>query len=498
MEKLFQPRKGDAVGDVVYVQLGRRGDIVNILPLMLDCVQSGNKVYCLVHSEFVSVLDAVTYVTPIVWEGSQIDIKGACDFIKEKMPSAKVYASQISGAFEPCHIPFRNFALEGWHRAGGKLGDYHRFPLEFDAPRNKVLRTSTTRIGIAIAGYSSEFARGNEFKTWLKHSVGDSAEIVDLDQPLNHVKDLIPLVESCDFCILNDSLPLHISYAFQMGVIAILRSVKASKSMDEASWSSTEPRRHWIAAMYQEECLTNVGRTRIASILEDFLGVKIQDYKPTIVQVVDLYPPNDPEEHRRMERAKDSWDRQKVLDGHWGTWQHQRTRSSKDFKDSRDLPFLKDMLDQAANRGDIAVLTNSDTIVHPDAGEVIRERCNPCCYSARSDITRSGDVIGTYKGVDLIAVQSWWWKQNRNKYPDLLLGCEGWDAIIWMWFDEVNSKARIEPPIISHEIHASFWNQPENHIDNIGQRYNRALTTLWMIENGKQHYFGSGNCLVNV
>lgn len=482
--------------DTIFIQPGRRGDIVNILPLMQARAQAGEHVYCVVHAEFADVLRAVTYVTPIIWDGSSADVAGATDFARAIMPAATVIASQVNGAAEPCPIRFRNFALENWYRAGGKLGDYHRLPLVLDAPRRSIPRTGRIRIGVATGGVSSPFPEGLAFLRWLERAVGNAADVIHLDgEQLPSAIDLIPLIESCDVCILNDSLPLHFSYAIKKPVVAILRSTRRYKKAQDASWDSTEPRDHWVLAMPQEECLTNVGKSRIASVLQDLLGITLNDVQPLIVQCVDWYKARDPDERRRMERARDSWDRQSVLDGHWKLHEHRARpgRTSRDeLGDSRTLPFIKDMIDAACADSDIGVITNSDIILDENAGQIIREKCTPCCYSARIDITRQGSEIAPYGGVDLIAFRSDWWREHRDEYPDFLLGCEGWDAVIWMW---LGPEARLSP-MIRHEIHRPFWSRSENHIDNMGQRYNRALATLWMIKNGKQNKFGKGNCLI--
>lgn len=490
-----------------FIQLGRYGDICNILPLCKERADAGNRVSVYVRPEFADLLEVVSYVHPVVWNGPTESVRSAYEHAKDHQYH-EVFATQIYANFTKPTKRYENFTLEQWGRAGNREQLYHQLPLVFDrrddygerlAISKLIPRTTKPILGHCLSGFSSPFDESGKFAAWLVEEFGDEYEIVDLcKEQLPAVHHLLGPMESCSVLICSDSLPLHLSYAVGRPVIAL--------HADRDSYYHSEPRKHWLASMTYKRANDNKGKYELISILKHC--EKYEAAEP-ITHVVDWFEPQDPEHRRRLEESRTTWQRLAEVDKYWATIYPTLSRSSKDLGDSRSCPFIRDLLDSAAEvaGSGIVVLTNSDSRLTEDAGEMIRRKLGrgPCCYSKRVDIdkgesgfTQSWEMSGrsAYLGLDLFACRGDWWKQHRDEYPDFLSSSEGWDGVLRFLFDRHNPASELMPPVVFHEAHANFWSRPENVLDSMGQRWNRAQATIWMMKNGKSHLFGKGACLI--
>jgi hypothetical protein len=160
-------------------------------------------------------------------------------------------------------------------------------------------------------------------------------------------------------------------------------------------------------------------------------------------------------------------------------------RSSKDIGDSRELPFVKDMIDRAISlhKPDAIIITNADInffhgcpykidwgLQHNEA--IFSKRIN---FPAPMEHVKYETDIPNGReeeyGIDLMGFKVRWWNEVKDYYPDLLLGCEQWDTIFGHFINITNPFPEVKN-IIYHEDHEAFWKQTENKNSNPGQVYN--------------------------
>ena len=89
----------------LHVQLGRIGDILNILPLC-----NGSRL--MVAKEFAPLLEGVSYVEPVIYDGPHYEIAKAMEFAKSV--SKDVVCSQVNGPLPQ--------VLEHVYKPAGRVG----------------------------------------------------------------------------------------------------------------------------------------------------------------------------------------------------------------------------------------------------------------------------------------------------------------------------------------------------------------------------------------
>lgn len=100
MEVTFKRASGKLYPHMV-VQLGRIGDVLNVIP---PCWKLG-LTNMMVSRQYADLFTAFTYITPHIWDGSMEDLAGAvrsADYLAEK-----VYVPQLFGLNQPPNMPPR-------------------------------------------------------------------------------------------------------------------------------------------------------------------------------------------------------------------------------------------------------------------------------------------------------------------------------------------------------------------------------------------------------
>jgi hypothetical protein len=109
--------------------------------------------------------------------------------------------------------------------------------------------------------------------------------------------------------------------------------------------------------------------------------------------------------------------------------------------------------------------------------------------------TKYSDGNETPKGADLFAVTKSWWKKWRDYLPDdQVIGRPTWDwvfritmgksiegDIVFSQVFEEQGKICETPNISYHESHSSFWERPENLLDEDSLK-NSRIAYYWMKE----------------
>ena len=181
-----------------------------------------------------------------------------------------------------------------------------------------------------------------------------------------------------------------------------------------------------------------------------------------------------------------------------------------------DIPKIKDIIDYGyslcKSDDDIIMYTNSDICLTDDLYEKVTESCEKwnCTFSFRKDFlfklekemskeevesTLWSGGNETPTGADLFAVTKSWWEKWRDYLPnDQVIGRPTWDWIFRITMgksiegDIVFSQTFEEqgticetPNISYHESHNSYWERPENLLDEDSIK-NTRIAYYWMKE----------------
>lgn len=175
-------------------------------------------------------------------------------------------------------------------------------------------------------------------------------------------------------------------------------------------------------------------------------------------------------------------------------------RDSRSIGERRACPFIKDVLDEACNitgrvtwNPDVVVYSNTDCAVVPAWYDYVAAALekSPCCFSPRVDVERFPDnpldaldlaIMPAHVGADLFAFRRDWWISVREKFPDMILGFEGWDFVMKCVMLRSGFHPSMLQPIVYHERHTSSWTR--KLVETPGQVYCRAVGRRWAHENG--------------
>lgn len=221
------PDKEDA--QQTFIQLGRNGDIILLLPAMLAIYQrTGFKPRMIVSSEYASVLDGVSYVERVSlnihwWNG---------------MGQARAFADLNFGGGQvtQCYAhgwgidlsKWPNFSTSMWDRTGVPISEMQRLPLVFDKRNATVERnlikahrkTSLPVLIISLNGQSSPFHAGKDVFD-IVNKFRDRFEIIDIGMiRAPHIYDLLGLFDIAAGIITSDTATLWLAQASPIPSIA--------------------------------------------------------------------------------------------------------------------------------------------------------------------------------------------------------------------------------------------------------------------------------------
>jgi len=218
---------------------------------------------------------------------------------------------------------------------------------------------------------------------------------------------------------------------------------------------------------------------------------------PKFFHVYTQYEPKEKEAKRRIAFAKASWDSHLYSNGQVYPVPYAEGRgrtSRKEIGDVRDLPFIRDMLDAAAEfalEDDVIFLSNDDTVFVEGFVERMLAEINQGAnsfYAWRRNFfhklkwpmkdIRQGFEDG---GVDLIAFKKETWLKYRTVLPDFICGAECWDFAARVLIPEINGGRPGLHDGIYHEYHNPVWRQPKIRTTNPAQVYCRNLARNFFI-----------------
>lgn len=213
-----------------FVQLGRFGDIVNMLPIAKHCADNYAKPYLMVSREFASILDGVSYVEPYVVDLTFDIVRPAIDLAKQTFRN--VIVTQIYGKDFQCERQTKAYNLESWRQAGFFPYFDQWFPVfdRRDKEREQAIvqkvKTDKPMLLINVSGFSSPYPRAAELIDEITRQWSPRFNIVNIsDLRLDRPYDLLGLFDEAKFLITTDSFALHLATASKIKFIAIVNNL---------------------------------------------------------------------------------------------------------------------------------------------------------------------------------------------------------------------------------------------------------------------------------
>lgn len=246
-----------------YLQLGKTGDLINALGFLWKEAQSGEKPKLIVSAEFAPLLDGVSYVESIIYNGPHYEIEKAIKTVGEV--GGCVCSIQVNGPIEQVrdysyrpagteHATTTSFQKEGW-RLAGHLKDWdalaHKIVFDRrDSQREEALlsrvlpkKGGRPRKLILVSAHSasSPFPYKDLLWTLLRLKFCQGYQLVDLaDVKAERFYDLLALYEKAAFLVAVDSAPLQLARAVpQLPVIALTQD-------KPALWNGSSWQPNWV------------------------------------------------------------------------------------------------------------------------------------------------------------------------------------------------------------------------------------------------------------
>jgi len=210
------------------VQLRRNGDIICILPLLHRVSgEIGRPIRLVVAKEYVDLLDGVSYVEPVRWDGDWEDPLAAARHFGAENAQAYGFRSGIHYNPKDGH-----FAEVCWRKLGYAFDDNAPLILDRRSPAREatlaasVFKTSKPRILVNLIGHSSPLSQSdiNFIMTGLMRQFGQSCEIIDLKNVwADRLYDLIGLMDRSNILVTADTATLWLAHASRIANVLISR-----------------------------------------------------------------------------------------------------------------------------------------------------------------------------------------------------------------------------------------------------------------------------------
>ncbi|MFA6240082.1 MAG: DUF5672 family protein [Candidatus Hydrogenedentales bacterium] len=497
------------------VELGRFGDIINILPICKLLHDQGSKPTIVVSKPFASLLDGVSYVDVFPVSTDYSDIEAA--MVVAKRQFGRVVQAQVWGKAYQCERKCHSYNRESWRLLGyeHKFDDTTLKPVFDRRHRDRevalVGKFSASGKPMMLAGLtggiSSPFPAGKAILDWLRRAYGHSHEVIDLcSLKAERIYDLLGLFDASKVLFSSDTVYLHLAAASGVPVVAFV---------NPAVWVGTETRCNCLARIpYPDpseppEALLSTVEFVLRSGQPKSIRVW-PTYHPTLFHAVECHVGDD---DLRKQHARKSWDilyKQGVVPVYLSEY----PRDATSIGDRRPLPFLKDVLAlamQKASDNDIIFWTNDDDWLHPDLAKLLQSHAGlyGACSSHRCNFRRIQDIpdkrspslIYTaalkvdhpiHVGRDLFAFKCRWLRERWKDIPDFILGASDFDlalaCLVRLEFGIVSTRKNLEEAIhpceiprgyVAHVNHPSFWVRPDNIDSAPSQIHNRQLFREW-------------------
>lgn len=442
------------------LQLGRNGDIINILPLAEEANREGRRLAICVSAEFAGLLDGVSYADREIFRGAYTSIDEAVLQYRGQQRPAVV--SQIYGRGMDHRQTSESFLRDSWEKVG-KGGRWEQLPLIFDrrSPEREALLIgridwSKPVVLTSLTGLSAPYAKGPELHARLVEGL-DEFNVVDLNQfKVDRLYDLIGLMDRAHALVTVDTATLHLAKASAVPVVALthtspwLASLRAPNHLLTRPYNQVDP----------DEIIESIRKT----------------IRPC-GKIVHVWPDwkMSSDDRRRNIAAAKSW-KAEYANGRWDGrgikyLTEFKRNSQTELGEEKPVPFVKDMLRAALKKtnheSDIVVLSNSDvgfsTGMTASLVRLVGAKGSAYAYRFNFDATPTKLALvdiaagGFDGGLDLFAFTRKWLLKHLDSLPDMVMGRTHWDLV---YRDIVKKTGGGELyGSIWHERHKSFWTQ---------------------------------------
>lgn len=524
-------------GSVCVVQLGRYGDITNILPICLHIYNSYGKPYLMVSRNFAGILDGVSYVEPFIVDLNDNQLLEGLAIANDTFEH--VVQTQIWGQNYVQDKQCDSYNREMW-RMGGFLAEFENkawMPLfdRMDPPEEALSYLDGRPLILTnlTCGASSPFPEGHHILNRVMDRWGKRYQVLEIGTVrLKHVYALLHLIRAAKVMVSIDTVLLHLGAVTTTPTVALV---------NVNPWLGTVPRGHVIDRMtYQQACDRP---ERVNDAIGEALVIGHADGGPIvgptqhgapkrrIFHVVATYEEPSPSERKRKQYAVDSWQRlydQGVIPCYYTDWK----RWGQHIGAKTKLPFLKDTLQVAmekADWNDIIFYTNDDIVCHPNLPQQLRFYCS--LYGAvagrRCEIpfapppgptqspqdwaAQNKNELFTHEGRDMFAFTKSWLRAHWDEIPDFYIGSTEWDnCVVIMIRRERGYLSRIKDlkPLLwpaemplgwtAHVRHRSFWQSPVNFAKSPANIHNRQCFRDWAAQHAKHLSFTDDNQLIEI
>lgn len=482
-----------------FLQLGRVGDILNVLPLAKQYRDdTGITPLFMVAAEFAHVLDGVSYVTPFLYFGPWTSPLLA--MFQARKLTDDIVLCQIHG--DDLSNPRRttSFAREAWLSAGA-AAPWGSLPLEIDQrDRDREAALIERHVGklgdrrlvlFAGKGNSSPFPFAKPLLELLRTSLGERFIVLDLGEVQAHrFFDLLGLFEKASCLVAIDTAHQHLAAACpDLPVVALC-------TRDPSSWHGSPWRKEHVARFFYDE-FPAANQQLIWAVTRAVTGV----YHRRIVHVwADWRTERSIESARRAAVAQASWETEYAT-GRWTPAQVLHTEGDRDgtgIGDPHNVNYahdtIKAALKYATHPKDIIALTNADIGFFPGLTGKIIETVTRCgaAYTHRRDYdyiespftSEAAAARGKfYPGTDAFFFTVEWWAKHQHEYGDFLMGREHWDEVLRQLV-KYHGGREIEGAVW-HEWHESFWSGAGRE-KMPGNLHNLRLKEQWFEKTGLQ------------
>lgn len=412
-----------------YIQLGRIGDILNILPLLHADFKRGEKQSLMVASEFSSLLEGVSYVDPVVYPGPHYEIGKAVDLAKTL--GRPWVCVQTNGPLEACReFVWKPAGMEGNtcpsfqmepYRACGRLKEWNDdLPLVFDRRDKereakliervlpKVRGPKKKLMLVHVDGISSPFPYKKLLMGLLEMKFSKQYRIVDLGKiTAERFFDLLGLYELADVLVAGDSAPLHLAKACPtLPVVALTRDKPTL--WNGSAWQP----QHIAYCRYGDfpDRAFDVLRS-IKNIEHPLISKKVcvcSAYENHYIASVEFLPVP-------IELGSCGRD------------------SSNTLNDSERHPYLKDALKMGLRKcesGGLLCLTKPKTNV---TTSLVNPFSDAPVYAYRINRDSTHEVFQPV--IDLLCAKKEFWQEHMKEIPDLIMGADyHWGNVLWAMF----------------------------------------------------------------
>lgn len=447
-------------GTMRVVSLRRSGDIIALLPLLRQFSKT-KEVELVVHSDFMPLLEGVSYVRPLEWKGGWEQPLDAAKLFHAQ--NAQVYGQ---GVRTP---PNTNFARHAWELLKTPWNRY--YPLVFDNRNEsreaelaeRVFTTDKPKILLKLHGFSSPMQGSQQVRDSIVKTFSETAEVVDLDAvKAERIYDVLGLMDRSDCLVSIDTYAVHLNRSHRIPTIALVHGNK---------WRSSPSVGNVVFRCGYDQVMVSLPK------IHNYIRLSLQPdmTNEDMVLAFKEWKPKDPSTLLRVQKAMATWENLGARQIGW-----KGGRSSTQMGDPHNLPFFRDMIKMAWDSGteDIIVVANNDISFDPKLPDAIRQSCLKYgCYWAYRVEQPGGK---TDRGIDVVAFTRKWWQLHHQFIPDLLFGHWWWDNIVGRvmeWSGCLEGER-----FYYHPNHAG-WMVTRNRTP--AWKYNWNLASKWLQEYGE-------------